>query len=173
MPDGDHAYASEQRRRHGGLLPRPLGGLNRRSRDAIAASSALTLAPPHHIPAPHQRTTTGDEHLASRERTQRAQRQHDALGLCFEIFALFAANGHVVPDGQALAKARAIAQLICDNGPLAVEAIVRTLHETDGMTETEALAHEYAYGWQVFQSEDAKEGPRAFKEKRKPNFPRR
>ena len=81
--------------------------------------------------------------------------------------------GHVVPDGQALAKAREIAQVICDNGPLAVEAIVRTLHETDGMTEAEALAHEYAYGWQVFQSDDAKEGPRAFKEKRKPNFQRR
>ena len=81
--------------------------------------------------------------------------------------------GHVVPDGQALAKGREIAQVICDNGPLAVEAILRTLHETDGMTEPEALAHEYDYGWKVFQSEDAREGPRAFKEKRKPNFQRR
>ena len=81
--------------------------------------------------------------------------------------------GHVVPDGQALARAREIAQVICDNGPLAVEAVLRTLHETDGMTEVEALAHEFAYGWQVFQSEDAKEGPRAFKEKRKPAFRRR
>ncbi|MGH7899953.1 MAG: crotonase/enoyl-CoA hydratase family protein [Candidatus Binatia bacterium] len=81
--------------------------------------------------------------------------------------------GHVVPDGQALAKAREIAQVICDSGPLAVEALVRTLHETDGMTEAEALAHEFSYGWAVFQSEDAKEGPRAFKEKRKPSFRRR
>jgi enoyl-CoA hydratase len=81
--------------------------------------------------------------------------------------------GHVVPDGQALAKAREIAQVICDNGPLAVEAIIRTLHETDGMTEAEALAHEFDYGWKVFMSEDAREGPRAFKEKRKPNFQRR
>lgn len=81
--------------------------------------------------------------------------------------------GHVVSDGQALVKAREIAQVICENGPLAVEAIVRTLHETDGMTETAALAHEYDYGWKVFQSEDAREGPRAFKEKRKPNFQRR
>lgn len=80
---------------------------------------------------------------------------------------------HVVPDGQALAKAREIAQVICDNGPLAVEAIIRTLHETDGMTEAEALAHEFDYGWKVFMSEDAREGPRAFKEKRKPNFQRR
>ena len=81
--------------------------------------------------------------------------------------------GHVVPDGQALSKGREIAQVICDNGPLAVDAIVRTLHETDGMTEPQALAHEFEYGWKVFQSEDAKEGPRAFKEKRKPNFQRR
>lgn len=81
--------------------------------------------------------------------------------------------GHVVPDGQALAKAREIAQVVCDNGPLAVEAILRTLHETDGMTEAEALKHEFEYGWAVFQSDDAKEGPRAFKEKRKPDFRRR
>ena len=81
--------------------------------------------------------------------------------------------GHVVPDGQALAKAKEIASTICENGPLAVEAILRTLHETDGMTEAEALAHEFEYGWAVFQSEDAKEGPRAFSEKRTPVFKRR
>ena len=81
--------------------------------------------------------------------------------------------GHVVADGQALAEARKAAATICDNGPLAVEAIVRTLHETDGMTESQALAHEYDYGWKIFQSEDAREGPRAFKEKRKPVFKRR
>jgi len=81
--------------------------------------------------------------------------------------------GHVVPDGQALAKAREIAQLVCENGPLAVDAVLRTLHETDGMDEEEALAHEFEYGWKVFQSEDAREGPRAFKEKRKPVFRRR
>ena len=78
--------------------------------------------------------------------------------------------GHVVPDGGALDKAKEIAEAICQNGPLAVEAILRTLHETDGMTEEEALAHEFTYGWSVFSSEDAKEGPRAFAEKRKPRF---
>jgi enoyl-CoA hydratase len=78
--------------------------------------------------------------------------------------------GHVVPDAEALAHARTIAETICRNGPLAVAAVLRTLHETDGMTEAEALAHEFDYGWAVFQSDDAKEGPRAFKEKRVPNF---
>lgn len=78
--------------------------------------------------------------------------------------------GHVVEDGKALKKAKEIAMQICENGPLAVEAILRTLRETDGMTEAEALDYEYDYGWSVFSSNDAKEGPLAFSEKRKPNF---
>jgi enoyl-CoA hydratase len=81
--------------------------------------------------------------------------------------------GHVVPDGQALAKAREIAAVVCENGPLAVEAITRTLHETDGMELDQALRHEFGYGQAVFASEDAKEGPRAFADKRKPLFQRR
>jgi enoyl-CoA hydratase len=78
--------------------------------------------------------------------------------------------GHVVDDGHALTKAKEIAGTICENGPLAVQAILRTLHETDGMDEHEALAHEFEYGRAVFDSDDAKEGPLAFAQKRKPNF---
>jgi enoyl-CoA hydratase len=79
----------------------------------------------------------------------------------------------VVPDGEALATALEIAELINANGPIAVEAILRTLHETDGMTEREALDHEVAYGHTVIDTEDAKEGARAFTEKRAPVFRRR
>ena len=50
----------------------------------------------------------------------------------------------------------------------AVEAVLRTLRETEGMNEREALDHEFTYGWQVFQTEDAKEGLNSFIEKRKP-----
>jgi enoyl-CoA hydratase len=78
--------------------------------------------------------------------------------------------GHVVPDGSALDKAVEIGRRICENGPLAVQAVLRTLRETNGMREQEALEHEFTYGWDVFASEDAKEGPRAFKEKRTPEF---
>jgi len=78
--------------------------------------------------------------------------------------------GHVVPDGQALAKAKEIAAVIAENGPLAVAAITRTLHECDGMELDQALRHEWSYGQAVFASEDAKEGPLAFAQKRKPNF---
>src|SRR5579884_570298 len=40
--------------------------------------------------------------------------------------------GRVVPDGQALAEALAIAEVINGNGPLAVEAIKRSVRETEG-----------------------------------------
>ncbi|HZM81883.1 MAG TPA: crotonase/enoyl-CoA hydratase family protein [Candidatus Limnocylindrales bacterium] len=78
--------------------------------------------------------------------------------------------GHVVPDGQALSVARGLAEQVAANGPLAVQAILRTIRETEGMAENEAFKLEAALGMRVFQSEDAKEGPRAFKEKRKPDF---
>jgi len=80
--------------------------------------------------------------------------------------------GHVVPDGQALARARELAATIGENGPLAVEAVLRTLHETDGMTEAEAMDLDMKIGLPIFATRDAKEGPRAFKERRKPNFTR-
>jgi enoyl-CoA hydratase len=80
--------------------------------------------------------------------------------------------GHVVPDGQALAKAKEIASVIVENGPLAVEAILKTLHATDGMTEAEAMAFDRQVGLPIFNTNDAKEGPRAFAEKRKPKFTR-
>jgi len=78
--------------------------------------------------------------------------------------------GHVVPDGTALEKAMELAQVVAANGPLSTAAITRTLHETDGMELDDALRHEWEYGQAVFASNDAKEGPKAFSEKRSPNF---
>ena len=78
--------------------------------------------------------------------------------------------GHVVPDGQALAKARELADQIAANGPLAVQAVLRSLRESANLSEAEALANELELGWPVFASNDAKEGPKAFAEKRDPNF---
>jgi enoyl-CoA hydratase len=79
--------------------------------------------------------------------------------------------GHVVPEGQALAKARELADQIAANGPLAVAAVLRSMRETAGMTEAEGLAHEMTIGEPIiFSTKDAKEGPRAFAEKRPPVF---
>ena len=81
--------------------------------------------------------------------------------------------GHVVADGEALTKAKHIAATIAENGPLAVEAILKTLHQTDGMTEADALKFDFEIGMPILRTEDAKEGPLAFTQKRKPNFKRR
>jgi len=78
--------------------------------------------------------------------------------------------GHVVPDGQALTKARELADRIAANGPLAVQAVLQSLREGKNLTEDEALARELELGWPVFGSEDAKEGPKAFAEKRDPHY---
>jgi enoyl-CoA hydratase len=78
--------------------------------------------------------------------------------------------GHVVPDGQALDKARELAALICANGPLAVQAITRSLRELGELPEEEALARELEIGQPIFATDDAREGPRAFAEKRTPVY---
>ncbi|QXC62923.1 crotonase/enoyl-CoA hydratase family protein [Aquihabitans sp. G128] len=78
--------------------------------------------------------------------------------------------GHVVPDGQALTKARELADQIAGNGPIAVAAVLKSMRETAGMTEADGLAHELTLGWPVFATNDAKEGPTAFKEKRPAQF---
>lgn len=80
--------------------------------------------------------------------------------------------GHVVPDGTALAKALEIAELINACGPLAVEAVKASVYESAEMTETEGLAAELKRGWPIFDTADAKEGARAFAEKRPPDFKR-
>jgi enoyl-CoA hydratase len=78
--------------------------------------------------------------------------------------------GYVVPDGAALDRAVEIASVIAANGPVAVRAILRTLRETEGMPENDAFKIEARIGMEVFRSEDAKEGPRAFAAKRPPEF---
>ena len=80
--------------------------------------------------------------------------------------------GHVVDDGNAMDKSLEIAETICQNGPLAVEGVLRTLRETTGMTEEEAFEYEDPIGKEVFASQDAKEGPKAFTQKRPPEFKR-
>jgi len=78
--------------------------------------------------------------------------------------------GRVVPDGQALSVALGVANQVTECGPLSTKAILRAWRETEHMSDRDAMAHQDTIGWEVFASEDAKEGPRAFAEKRKPVF---
>jgi len=81
--------------------------------------------------------------------------------------------GRVVPDGEALDEALKIAEVIGANGPLAVEAILRSVRETEGLSEIEGLKVELDIGWPIFATEDATEGQKAFAEKRTPLYRRR
>lgn len=74
----------------------------------------------------------------------------------------------VVPRDQVLATARAWAETICLNGPLAVRACKQSAKQSTFLGLTEALANEMSHSAQVFMSEDAKEGIAAFKAKRAP-----
>jgi enoyl-CoA hydratase len=81
--------------------------------------------------------------------------------------------GRVVPDGKALDAALELAGVICANAPLAVEAILRSVRETECLPEPEALEKELEIGWPIFSTEDAREGRTAFAEKRTPEYKRR
>lgn len=78
----------------------------------------------------------------------------------------------VVPKGQALAEALSIAEEIAnDNAPISVQTILKSLRQNQfDLDEMEALKKEEEMGWAVFATKDSKEGMKAFKEKRKPNF---
>lgn len=78
--------------------------------------------------------------------------------------------GHVVPDGSALAKALELADMIAANGPLAVRSVLATIRASEGKHEDDCWRDDASLGMGVFASADAKEGPRAFVEKRKPSF---
>ncbi len=76
----------------------------------------------------------------------------------------------VVPAGQALDEALRVADRIAANGPLAVQAIKRSVQATEGLPEEEALKVELEIGLPIFGTADAKEGTRAFAEKRPPHY---
>ena len=75
---------------------------------------------------------------------------------------------HVVDDP--LQKAMQIAEKIAANGPIAVYTIRCSARACLGLPEQEALKLESKLSAPVFQTEDAREGPRAFMEKRQPNY---
>ena len=73
-------------------------------------------------------------------------------------------------DNEPMKRAMTSAEKIAANGPLAVRAIRRSARACLGLPEAEALKVESQFSGPVFQTEDAREGPRAFMEKRQPNY---
>lgn len=76
----------------------------------------------------------------------------------------------IVPADQLLARAEALAERVAANAPLALRAIKRTVLESHGEPWPQAFAIEDRESVKVLQSRDAREGPKAFKEKRQPVF---
>ena len=72
--------------------------------------------------------------------------------------------------GSALQEALSLAERIARNAPLAVAASKQLIRATQGSTEDELWALQRPLQKKVFASADAKEGPRAFAEKRRPEW---
>ncbi len=77
---------------------------------------------------------------------------------------------HVLPAGEVLPRALQIAARIAENGPLAVQRLKQTVMESSGLPLEQAFALENETKRVVLGSEDAREGPRAFMEKRAPRY---
>jgi enoyl-CoA hydratase len=76
----------------------------------------------------------------------------------------------IVPREQLLGAAYEYARRITANAPLAVRATKQSVWEGLGMSLRDAYKNESKLSSTIFQTEDAKEGPKAFAEKRKPNW---
>ncbi len=69
-----------------------------------------------------------------------------------------------------IAKAEELAAAIAANGPVAVRKIKEAVRRCSGRPYEEAFKIEDEIAREVMRTEDAREGPRAFIEKRKPNY---
>ncbi len=77
---------------------------------------------------------------------------------------------YVVSREQLMPKAEELAATIAENGPFAVRKIKEAVIKCSGVPLAEAFKIENAISRQVMVTEDAREGPRAFMEKRKPRY---
>ena len=76
----------------------------------------------------------------------------------------------VTEPGKAVDAAIALATRIAKNAPLSVAASKQAIVDSFGRTEEEFWKHQVSAMRTVFASNDAKEGPRAFAEKRAPKW---
>jgi enoyl-CoA hydratase len=77
---------------------------------------------------------------------------------------------YVVPRAELMDRAFALADQLASNGPLAVRKIKEGVLRSSGLPLDRALEIENEVSAAVMTSQDAREGPRAFAEKRAPRF---
>jgi enoyl-CoA hydratase/carnithine racemase len=77
---------------------------------------------------------------------------------------------YVVPPNEVMAKAVELAGFIAANGPLAIRRTIEGVRRCVGRTLPERYQIEDEIFVELNASEDAREGPRAFLEKRKPRY---
>ncbi|NUZ07024.1 enoyl-CoA hydratase-related protein [Piscinibacter koreensis] len=78
--------------------------------------------------------------------------------------------GHIVPAAEVMPKALELARRIAANAPLAVQRVKHTAVAASGLPLAEGFRLEDESKRMVMASDDAREGPRAFMEKRAPNY---
>jgi enoyl-CoA hydratase len=126
-------------------LPEPKVGV------VPGAGSMVRLA--RQLPWAHaMKILLGGEPISAREALQ--------MGLISEV----------VPLSELQSRAEHYADNICRQAPLALQAIKRTALETHTLPWADAFQFEMEQAGMVMMSNDAREGPRAFKEKRQPDF---
>ena len=76
----------------------------------------------------------------------------------------------LVEPGSAVTTALELAERVARNAPLAVAASKQLVAKAPGATDEEFWELQKQYYASVFGSNDAKEGPRAFAEKRRPEW---
>ncbi|MFE8945010.1 crotonase/enoyl-CoA hydratase family protein [Streptomyces sp. NPDC007856] len=125
-------------------------GLPETTRGLVAAEGGLVRLPrrlPYHVAA---RVLLTGEPLTAAEAKQ--------YGLVNEL----------TPPGVALTVARELAGRVARNAPLALAAVKEVLRETQGLNESDAFTRQDEITSGLATSEDAREGARAFAEKRAP-----
>jgi enoyl-CoA hydratase/carnithine racemase len=77
---------------------------------------------------------------------------------------------HVVPADQVMPKAMEIANTLCENAPVSLRLVKEAAYKGLSMPIDEGLRFEIEQSKKVMQTEDSREGPLAFAQKRKPTW---
>ena len=152
-----YCYAGGHRDPPGHRHPRRGRGRHDRPSPRCSAACSRWPAPPCACPA---RSRTKARWRCCSSATRSPASEADELGLI----------GHVVPDGAGADQGPGDRRKIATNGPLAVQGHQGLGAGAPSPARGRGLAKEPEIGMEVMASKDAKEGPRAFLEKRPPNF---